>query len=140
MLKVIVDANVWIAALLNPGKPREIQEKLKENCYQLLFAEPLLRELTEVTSRPKFHQKIKPQRRDRLVRLIKDKATVIQLPSEIPAICRDPDDDMYLMCAKIAKADFIVTGDPDLLSLAEYEGVKIITAAKFLKILPGFKK
>lgn len=71
MLRVIVDANVWIAGFLNPGKPREIQQKLKENCFQLFFAEPLLTELKEVTSRPKFHQKIQPQKRDRLVRLIK---------------------------------------------------------------------
>jgi putative PIN family toxin of toxin-antitoxin system len=105
-----------------------------------LFAEPLLKELIEVTSRPQFHQKIQPQRRDRLVRLIKDKATAVQLPSEIPAICSDPDDDMYLICAKIAKADFIVTGDPHLLRLGEYKGVKTITAAKFLKILLKLKK
>ncbi len=139
MLKVIVDANVWIAALLNPGKPREIQQKLKENRYQLFFAEPLLTELKDVTSRPKFNQKIQPQKRDRLVRLIKDKATVIQLPSAFPTISRDPNDDMYLICAKIAKVDFIVSGDPDLLSLGEYEGVKIITPAKFLKVLLKFQ-
>ena len=135
MLKVIVDANVWIAALLNPGKPREIQQKLKENRYQLFFAEPLLTELKEVTSRPQFHQKIQPQKRDRLVKLIKDKATVIQLPSAFPMISRDSNDDMYLICAKIAKVDFIVSGDTDLLSLGEYEGIKIITPAKFLKAL-----
>ncbi len=135
MLKVIVDANVWIAALLNPGKPREIQQKLKENRYQLFFAEPLLKELKEVTSRPKFHQRIQPQKRDRLIRLIKDKATVIQLPTSFAMISRDPNDDMYLICGKIAKVDFIVSGDPDLLSLGEYEGIKIITPAKFLKVL-----
>ena len=135
MLKVIVDANVWVAALLNAGKPREIQQKLKENRYQLFFAEPLLTELKEVTSRSKFYQKIQPQKRDRLVRLIKDKATAVQLPATFSAISRDPNDDMYLICAKIAKVDFIVSGDPDLLSLGEYEGVKIITPAKFLKVL-----
>ena len=135
MLKVIVDANVWVAALLNPGKPREIQQKLKENRYQLFFAEPLLAELKEVTSRPKFHQKIQSQKRDRLLRLIKDRATVIQLPSASPTVSRDPNDDIYLFCAKFAKVDFIVTGDPDLLSLGEYEGTKIITPAKFLKVV-----
>jgi len=135
VLKVIVDANVWIAALLNPGKPREIQQKLKENRYQLFFAEPLLAELKEVTARPKFLKKIQPHKRERLIRLIKDKATAIQLPSVYSTISRDPNDDMYLICANIAKVDFIVSGDPDLLSLGEYEGIKIITPAKFLKVL-----
>ncbi len=55
VLKVIVDANVWVAALLNPGKPRDIQQRLKENRYQLFFAEPLLAEL-KVSFPPKSRQ------------------------------------------------------------------------------------
>ena len=66
-------------------------------------------------------------------------ALVIQLPSSSQVIepithlhlCRDPDDDKFLGCAKDAKALYIVSGDKDLLVLEKFENVEIVTAKDF---------
>jgi predicted nucleic acid-binding protein len=52
-------------------------------------------------------------------------------------ICRDPNDDMVLECAVRAGAKAIVTGDKDLLTLGEYEGIRIVTPRTFLDEFQG---
>jgi predicted nucleic acid-binding protein len=58
VLKAVVDANVWISALLTSGNARGIKEKLKEARFQLFFANELLEECLDVIARPKFFGKI----------------------------------------------------------------------------------
>ena len=48
-------------------------------------------------------------------------------------VCRDPHDDMFLECAALAKADLLVAGDKDLLTLGAYEGTRILTPSAYLK-------
>lgn len=48
-------------------------------------------------------------------------------------VCRDPGDDMFLECAALAKADLIVAGDKDLLTLGSYERTRILTPSEYLK-------
>ena len=55
----------------------------------------------------------------------------------IVGICRDPDDDVVLTAAVEGRADMIVTGDTDLLVLAEYEGIAIVTPRAFLEWIKG---
>lgn len=48
-------------------------------------------------------------------------------------VCRDPNDDMFLECAALAKADLLVAGDKDLLTLNAYKGTRIITPSEYLR-------
>ena len=48
-------------------------------------------------------------------------------------VCRDPNDDMFLECAALAKADLLVAGDKDLLALSTYKGTRIVTPSAYLK-------
>jgi putative PIN family toxin of toxin-antitoxin system len=50
-------------------------------------------------------------------------------------VCRDPKDDMFLECAALAKADYLVAGDKDLLVLDSYQGTRIITPLEYVSIL-----
>ena len=59
----------------------------------------------------------------------------MQAPALTSKVCRDPDDDAVLACAKAANADFIVSGDQDLLVLQAFEGIQIVTAAQALERL-----
>ena len=52
-------------------------------------------------------------------------------PAEVPRVCRDPDDDEILAIASAGRASVLVTGDADLLTLANYGPVKIVTVADF---------
>jgi len=57
----------------------------------------------------------------------------INVPTDIPCIARDPDDDQILACARTARANLIVSGDDDLLSLGDYEDILILPPAQALK-------
>jgi uncharacterized protein len=54
----------------------------------------------------------------------------------ITPICRDSDYDLILACAKDAVADYIVTGDEDLLVLKNYAGIRIVNSREFEKLFP----
>ena len=56
-------------------------------------------------------------------------------PTAVPRVCRDPDDDQVLACARAAGAELIVTGDADLLSLERFEDIPIRTPRAALEIL-----
>ena len=51
----------------------------------------------------------------------------------LPDVCRDSDDDKILECALLANADYIISGDDDLLVLEEFRGIRIITAKEYLE-------
>ena len=59
----------------------------------------------------------------------------VQFITGIAVIAADPSDDMVLACAVAGKADYIVSGDPHLLDLGEYEGIRIVSPAVFVSIL-----
>lgn len=48
-------------------------------------------------------------------------------------ICRDPDDDKFIACARSAKVTILITGDKDLLDLEAYKGVRFLSPARFLR-------
>lgn len=60
-------------------------------------------------------------------------ALAVKLKGTVTGICRDPKDEPILECAERAEAECIVTGDHDLLSLASYHGIRIITARNYVE-------
>jgi putative PIN family toxin of toxin-antitoxin system len=60
---------------------------------------------------------------------------IVVEPTALPQIVRDPDDDHVLACALAARADLIVTGDSDLLTLLNYQDIPIVTPAEALRRL-----
>jgi putative PIN family toxin of toxin-antitoxin system len=91
---------------------------------------PLLAELTDILSRPKFERKIAASLLsvDQLVDLYTEMVAVVR-PISIPRLASDPDDDVVIGTAIAAKANFVVTGDRTLLSIIEYEGVRIVSVS-----------
>lgn len=64
-------------------------------------------------------------------------ADVVEDTGSVGGVSRDPDDDVVLAAAVEGRAEAIVTGDDDLLSLREYEGIAIVTPRRFLATLEG---
>jgi putative PIN family toxin of toxin-antitoxin system len=99
----------------------------------------LLAELTDILARPKFGKKISAALLsvDPIVGLYAELAASVR-PTAIPRIASDPDDDVVIGTALAAKADYLVTGDRALLSLAEYEGGRIVSVSEALALTADF--
>ncbi len=139
MLKVVIDANVWISALLNPGKSRIIRSAFEQHRFVYYCSREMIVDIHSALSKPKLLARISPQDAADLLTLIEELAILVDL-GQYPAISRDPKDDIYLACAVLTSSDCIVTGDDDLLCLKEYRNTKIITPAQFLEILNAANK
>ena len=133
MLKVVVDTNVFISALLNPGNANEIVDHIKLGHFQFVYPSLLLIEIQRIPKKPKL-SRIRQEDIVAILQLITDKGLLVD-PEQVPTVCRDPDDDAYLACAAASDCDYLVSGDPDLLDLLQHGQTKIVNPAKFLKIL-----
>jgi putative PIN family toxin of toxin-antitoxin system len=105
----------------------------------MLTSPALLDELADVLTRPS------PRKRLQLINKTSGEAlssylriTTVLEPTPLPTpVCRDTDDDEVLALAAFAKADLIVSGDQDLLTLKAFEGIAILTVAQALERLEG---
>jgi putative PIN family toxin of toxin-antitoxin system len=128
---ILVDTNVLISALVFGGKPRQVLQLADVLGIPLVISEHLESELS-VTLRKKFgwgERRIAEAR----TRLFRDARLVDFQPIE--GIVRDRDDHHVLAAAVAGGAQVIVTGDRDLLCLAAFRGIPIVTPAEFLRRL-----
>lgn len=134
----MLDANVYVsAAIRSEGPPGQLLEKfLRESAFELVMSPPIIDEVIETLADPKVQRYLRanidaPAWFETIVVL----ADVLAGEHGIPAVSRDPDDDKYLAAAVEGRATFVVTGDPDLLDVREYEGVRIVSPRQFLEVL-----
>jgi putative PIN family toxin of toxin-antitoxin system len=97
---------------------------------KLIITDQLIEEIKLVTLRDKLRKYFDPERVQELISLIEIISDNIKI-EKIEKICRDPKDDFLLALAKKSKADYLVTGDIDLLGIKLYNKTKIITAKTF---------
>lgn len=135
MLRILLDTNVIVSAIVKGGAPRKIWLAFKEEQISLIFSISMLEEPQRVLRRPKFANIINEEELKKILLFIELFAEFTELcPKEI-SICRDPADNHILLTADSGRADFIVTGDKDLLVLKTFRRIPIITPRKLLKIL-----
>lgn len=129
-LRGVFDNNVLISAALLAGVPRKAFDKLLDN-GTVLVSVPVLLELAEVLNREKFDKYVTHDERMRFMVSFLKVAEMIEI-RYIIVVCRDPKDDKLLELAVSGDADFLVTGDKDLLVLNPFRGIEIITPREFL--------
>jgi len=128
-MRIILDTNIWISYLISK-ELLWIDNFFKLNDFELLFSDRLLSEFFRVIQRPKIKKYFTKEKLDQLIDRFEDYGTMIEPKSKIQQ-CRDSNDDFLLELAIDGKADYLVTGDNDLLVLETIDDCKIIT----LKIL-----
>jgi putative PIN family toxin of toxin-antitoxin system len=133
MLRIILDTNVLVSAIIRNGKPRRLMQAGIDDKCCILSSTVILNELSEVLQRPKF----KMTRDDviRIVSALMETVENIHVMSDLKVVKRDPDDDMMINTALDGKADYIVSGDSDLLELKDFRKIKIVSVDRMLKIL-----
>lgn len=133
MIKIVLDTNVLISAIVFGGKPRKIMESILEGSVHLFLSREIMDEFEGVPYRRKFGMS------PRVVRNISNElesmCDIVATERRITVITSDPYDNMILECAAEAKADYIISGDAHLLDLGEFEGIKIVNPARFLEII-----
>jgi putative PIN family toxin of toxin-antitoxin system len=135
-VRLVLDTNVVASAVLWGGVPRLLLQAGREKRVELFTSAALLAELTDILGRRKFDKKIAASTLtiDQLVDRYAALAALVR-PTPTPRIAPDPDDDVVIGTALAAKADLIVTGDKPLLSVAEYQGVRIVGVSQALQII-----
>ena len=130
-IRVVVDTNVWISFLIG-RRMSNLMKLLTRTDVQLIFSEELLNELHEVSKRPKFLKYFSSTTQsENLLSFLRSIGELVSLPSIIPNRCRDAKDDYLLELAIIADADFLITGDDDLLVIKRIEQCYIVSIKEF---------
>jgi len=132
----VLDTNTIISGLLWDGNEATLLRKAEQGAITICTSQDIMIEVASVLQRAKFSDAISRTNITQAMLLAK----VILLSDVItPNItiheCRDPEDNKFLECAQAADADYIVSGDTDLLSLQAYHGIPIITTGKALTLL-----
>lgn len=135
---VVLDTNLVLSALVFAGgRLALLRAAWQGGRCQPLISTATATELMRVLAYPKF--KLSAAERDELLADYLPHCRSVPIPSKLPKlpVCRDANDQMFIELAAVGQADFLVTGDKDLLALAPVWPGRIITAEAFLALLPG---
>lgn len=129
--RIVLDTNVLISALFSAtSTPARVMEKAIAH-GQLLASAATLRELARKLDAPKFDPYVPRRQREQLLQRLLALVEVVEVIQLIRA-SRDPQDDAFLEVAVNGRADTLISGDRDLLSLHPFRGIPILTPAAWL--------
>ncbi|MEX2603619.1 MAG: putative toxin-antitoxin system toxin component, PIN family [Gracilimonas sp.] len=131
-MRIILDTNLWISFLIS-SKYNQLDSLLFEEKCTLLFSQELLEEFIAVAKRPKLRKYISREEMEVLLDTIDEIAEFITVTSNVD-LCRDPKDNFLLSLALDGEADYLLTGDNDLLVLEKVGETKIIKIADFFDL------
>lgn len=133
-VRYVFDTNVIISALLfENSKPAQAFQYALAN-GEVLLSLDLLEELNEVLGRKKFNKYVTNEEREEFLEALIERAVLIEIVENVQE-CRDPKDDKVLELALNGEAQYIITGDRDLLVLNPFRNVRVITVEDFLKTI-----
>lgn len=130
-LRFVFDTNVIVSALLLKESVSRKAFDEAQNQGQLLISLDTLTELNEVLRREKFNKYVTEQERLQFLSALVKKAVLVEI-TDIIKECRDPKDDRFLELAVSGKANYIVSGDKDLMTLHPFRGISIVSPDQLL--------
>jgi putative PIN family toxin of toxin-antitoxin system len=133
-MRLVIDTNIWISALISPPFYRYIKNIITSKNVKIFCSEILFEEIKDTAKKSKLLKYFTPRDADDLVQQLYYISEIIVVQSVIE-ICRDPKDNFLLALAKDGNADYLITGDKDLLVLKKYGKTKIITINELEQIM-----
>ncbi len=138
-LRVVVDTNVLVSGLfgIKNSPSSQILKAVRTQKIILVTSPVVLEEVHEVINRKRIVKLTKMTTRQRVNFMDKliERSDVTAGKQFVEHVGRDSKDDKFLACAVEAKADYLITGDKDLLVLKEHGEIKILTPREFLEVL-----
>ena len=141
--KVVIDTNIIISStIVLEGQPNQVIKAWKKGLFFLMISDSILEEIEDVAKRKNLINKYKlfPERIHGLIESLKVGAErrMVMPEQALLVSSRDPKDNKLLACSLGGEADYLVTGDRDLLDLSsnpKIGSLKIVSPSDFLKIL-----
>ncbi len=129
-LRLVIDTNLWVSFLITRNY-HKLDKIIVNHQAQLLFSKELLAEFIDVVNRPKLKKYFSKKDVEILLHSLEKNLHLIEVSSTVK-LCRDPKDNFLLALAKDGKADYLITGDNDLLVLKKIGTTRIISITEFL--------
>lgn len=137
--KAVVDSTVLVSAFLTPkGVSDELLRQGRRGAFTLCLSDEIIEETRRVLmeyERIRKRYSYSDQDVEEFGNMLRGSARLARNVPPLHGITRDPKDDMVIACALAAKANYIVTRDPDLLTLEKHKGLSIVTPEMFMGIL-----
>ena len=130
---IVVDVNVWVSVIIGKKASSDFWKLVRED-IQIYYSLELLNELLVTLAKPRLQKFLSPERTASFLDLLLETVHFLE-PSSLAGISRDPKDDYLLALSTGCMADFLITGDTDLLSLKIFNNTKIVTMRDFIKEL-----
>jgi len=127
--KIVIDTNIWISYLITKGFKR-LDNLILSDKVRLVFCQELIDEFIEVAKRPKFRKYFRLNDIKRLLVVFDVYGELVIVKSNIQ-VCRDLKDNFLLSLSVDSQADFLITGDNDLLEIKQLGKTKIVTITDF---------
>jgi putative PIN family toxin of toxin-antitoxin system len=134
-MRLALDTNVLLSALLSSSSPpAQLFALWRNRAFDLVTSAEQIAEISRVTRYPKIRARLAPGLAGRLINQLRDLAIVV---AKLPKVNRspDPDDNHLLALAEAGEAQFLITGDKQLLSLKRHKFTRIITPATLFELL-----
>ncbi|MCU0799104.1 MAG: putative toxin-antitoxin system toxin component, PIN family [Candidatus Thermoplasmatota archaeon] len=130
---MVIDTNVYVSGILWNGNESKIVDMCMDGILENHTSIDILSEVERVLSYGKFnltHEEI-----DKLLKIYFYFSKLVSVRTKIDIKSRDPADNKILECAIASEVDYIISGDQDILSMKEAEGIKIVSSRDFLEMI-----
>ena len=138
MMRVVLDANVLVSALISPkGSPATVLSYWQEGKLEIVVSAAILQEVDRVLRYPRIQERyhLSEELVQRFLSLLRKGAIVVEPDEQVQIVERDPSDNRYVECAVAGRALYIVSGDGHLLDLKEYGGIQVLAPREFVTLL-----
>ncbi len=137
MLRAVLDANVYVSAIIHPGGTpgRLVEGFLRDASFEVVLSPAIVDEVLRALAYPKVRKLLRGADARLWFEDIVVLADLVAGAQQLSGVCEDPDDDKYVAAALEGRAAYVVTGDRAFLSLKEHAGVEIVTPRVFLDLL-----
>lgn len=138
MIGAVLDANILVSGILVPaGIPARILLAAFAGVFSCFASEVIVREVLTSLGRDRVRRRyrVDPARISQIQQFLESDGILVPITVTVQGVASHPEDDLILATAVSAQADFLVTGDRQLLALGQYDGVQIVTPRDFAAIL-----
>jgi len=129
-LRIIIDTNLWISFIISK-RFNALDPLISSKRVRLVFSVELIEEIQGTIEKPKLKKYFSDEALQEMLLAFDPYIDLVTVKSKVK-VCRDSNDDFLLALAKDGKADYLITGDKDLLAISQFGKTSITTFTEFL--------